>query len=325
MSVFIHAMKPNEPLNWIVCHCDIFNTPDMFDTPIKAEDHTGHHLPPPLGRKLQVNCAAVKREEPSSPLLYRLPANPLHDLPPIYHLPGSSLIDSSSPMVRDSPLKLLVFNLKHEDETAAAAALVNATPVKVDCRSQLPLPMDSTPRVTHAKIDQDSCTPQLSRAKSEPRSEGSPLISSSSPILRDDPPSKVPLFNLKYEDSVQDQMVDEVDSRSQLLPLLLDDTPHVTAPTKTDQESCTPQLGCVKSELGSGKKRIIESIRALIEEERAVQLEQIAGIEGIRDVLALELKHREQYIFGLRQLLSDRGVTPPASPLLESQKHHLYL
>ncbi|KAJ3824673.1 hypothetical protein F5880DRAFT_1558046 [Lentinula raphanica] len=215
--------------------------------------------------------------------------------------------------------------------------IIEHIPVKVDYHSQsLPSSLASSrTMVTSNGNDSDKRIIEPAPVKVEYCSQllPSPLVSSHAMVTSNS--------NNSDESTIEPTPV-KVDYRSQLLPSPLA-APQFTR-TNANKEASTPQTTYPKSEpepaslevplipsipphamvVSNGERKIIESIRALIDEERVEQMEQIARIEGVRDVLCLELKHREQYIFELRQLLSDKGVTPPALPILESQKYLLH-
>ncbi|KAJ3768198.1 hypothetical protein FB446DRAFT_792489 [Lentinula raphanica] len=218
-------------------------------TPVKAESYAPHQLLPPLmDRKSRASVTAVKKEEPSSPLLYRLSANPLQDLPPIYHLLGSPVNTPSSSILRsDSPLKAPLFDIKHEH------SLQNTS--------------HHLQRDLHLQHN----------------------------LQRD-----------VLQDSSQDQMATTLVEAN-------------VGPVSQEAHALTYQMVVTYAE-----RKVIESIRALVEEERAEHVEEVVGIKSDRDIFRLELENREQYIVQLREMLTDKGVTPPSSPFLASQKNALH-
>ncbi|KAJ3833981.1 hypothetical protein F5878DRAFT_665175 [Lentinula raphanica] len=76
--------------------------------------------------------------------------------------------------------------------------------------------------------------------------------------------------------------------------------------------------------LSSAERKVIEDIRALCNDFVLEAIDDMKGVEIDRDLLRLELAHRERYINVLRDLLADRGISPPPSPLMQSQKAHLH-
>ncbi|KAJ3766312.1 hypothetical protein FB446DRAFT_708734 [Lentinula raphanica] len=76
--------------------------------------------------------------------------------------------------------------------------------------------------------------------------------------------------------------------------------------------------------LSLAERMIIENIRELSEALVAKATGDMKEVESERDLLRLELARREKYILSLQSLLADRGISPPSSPIMQSQKAYFH-
>ncbi|KAJ3742655.1 hypothetical protein DFH05DRAFT_1461717 [Lentinula detonsa] len=79
-----------------------------------------------------------------------------------------------------------------------------------------------------------------------------------------------------------------------------------------------------KALVASAADTILEGLHTLVDQLRERYTKDLADLESERDLLRLQLVYQEKYINNLQGLLSDRGMSPPPSPLMESQKHHFH-
>ncbi|KAJ3785641.1 hypothetical protein GGU10DRAFT_332941 [Lentinula aff. detonsa] len=76
--------------------------------------------------------------------------------------------------------------------------------------------------------------------------------------------------------------------------------------------------------VASAADTIVKGLHTLVDQLRERYTKNLADLESERDLLHLQLVYQEKYINNLQGLLSDRGMSPPPSPLMESQKHHFH-
>ncbi|KAJ3743304.1 hypothetical protein EV360DRAFT_76655 [Lentinula raphanica] len=308
---------------------DVGNTFDLL-APVKLEDCLYQLRSPPMDSTSQPSL--IKADEQSSPLV-KPNTVPLPAATPVKAKNRSGYQPLLSPLDYVSRFDHIEADLKSPPFIQPdTGPLPSASSVKVDDHTGYRLllsQLDSTPQINHMKAEQGS-SPLI-----QPDAGPLPAAPAATPVKVEDcsglqlllPSASVPqMIHAKAEEAAH-QIVSikaELDALQVARMTAEPDAPQV-ARTTAEPESSILGEPLHAMAVSDGEQRIIKAIRALIDEERAAQLKKIAGIESIRDVLRLELEHRERYIVGLRQLLADQGVTPPSSPLLETQKHYLHI
>ncbi|KAJ3766526.1 hypothetical protein FB446DRAFT_794013 [Lentinula raphanica] len=293
-------------------------------SPIKAEMFAVA-IPPAL--------PGVKKEELPSPLLYRLPGITTCDLPPIYHLPDSYLPDNNKVLaavtapraVLDSQVPVnhtrVVSPHTSDPKPSVDLPVASTTPILT---SESTLPVNDTPAASTAHVfPPDTSPPSAKLDMFTPDMETDTFTPDTKP------PARIAL-PVDYA-AVAPAAAIAFDCKP---PAELAVVPS-TAPTITSSPSTLCHIGqdaildheppSEKEVVASTAHTIIDILHNLADELCERYRKDLTAVENERDLLRLQLAYQEKYINHLRYLMSDQGLSPPSSPVMESQKDYFHL
>ncbi|KAJ3828454.1 hypothetical protein F5880DRAFT_1530039 [Lentinula raphanica] len=328
-------------------------------SPIKAEMFAVQ-IPPALSdyHNSPLDKRNVKEEHPT-PLLYRLPGVTTCDLPPIYHLPDSYprvnnvLAPTTAPLdlkpLVDMPVPSTTSMLTSEstlrvDDTPLASTARVFTP---DMEPDVFTSDTKTPRV-NSVLAATTAPSDLKPLVDMPVPSTTSMLTSESMLRVNDTPlaSTARVFTIDMEPDVftsdtktPASIVLPVDRASvtaaAAVALDLNPPAHHALVPSTASSPTLRHIGhdaildyappSEKEMVASAAHAVVDILHNLADELRERYTKDLTAVENERDLLRLQLAYQEKYINHLRILWSDQGLSPPSSPIMESQKDYFHL